>query len=121
MKPHRERSRRCRLIEIPRVTDLSGTLSMIEGRPVFPFDPRRFFYIYEVPKGGRRGCHALRTDEELIIALAGSFTILVDDGDSVTEFHLDRPDQRLPRGEGAGQDLVSPQNGRLAQLGNAFS
>jgi len=82
-------------MEIPSVTDPRGTLSVIEGRPFFPFDPKRFFYIYGVPEGGQRGCHALRTSEELIIALAGSFKIVVRDGDSAVEFQLDRPDQAL--------------------------
>lgn len=68
---------------------------MIDGKPLLPFDPKRFFYIYGVPEGAERGCHALRTDEELIIAIAGSFKIRVDDGDSSTELQLDRPDQGL--------------------------
>ena len=87
--------RKYRIIEIPRFTDLRGTLSVIDGRSFLPFSPQRFFYIYGVPEGAQRGCHALRTDEELIIALAGSFKILVDDGDSAIEFQLDRPDQGL--------------------------
>jgi WxcM-like, C-terminal len=90
-----EHLKQCRIIEIPRVTDLRGTLWVIDGMPLLPFDPKRFFYIYGVPEGAQRGGHALRTDEELIIALAGSFTILVDDGDEAMEFQLDRPDQGL--------------------------
>lgn len=85
----------CRIIEIPRFTDLRGTLSAIEGKPLLPFDPKRFFYIYGVPEGAQRGCHALRTGEELIIAMAGSFKIRVDDGDSAMQLQLDRPDQGL--------------------------
>jgi hypothetical protein len=90
-----DRLKQCRIIEIPRFTDLRGSLSVIDGRPFLPFDPKRFFYIYGVPEGAQRGCHALRSDEELIIALAGSFKILVDDGDSVMEFHLGLPDHGL--------------------------
>ncbi len=68
---------------------------MIEGKPLLPFDPKRFFYIYGVPEGAQRGCHALKSDEELIVALSGSFKIRVEDGESATEFQLDRPDQGL--------------------------
>jgi UDP-2-acetamido-3-amino-2,3-dideoxy-glucuronate N-acetyltransferase len=68
---------------------------VLDGKPLLPFGPKRFFYIYQVPEGARRGQHALRTDEELIIAIAGSFKIRVDDGDSSLELLLDRPDRGL--------------------------
>src|ERR1700731_2822619 len=90
-----ERPKQYRIIEIPRFTDLRGTLSVIDGRALLPFDPKRFFYIYGVPEGAQRGCHALRTDEELIIAVVGSFKILVDDGNSAMELQLDRSDRGL--------------------------
>ena len=83
------------IIDIPRFTDHRGNLSVIDGKPLLPFDPRRFFYIYGVAEGAKRGCHALRTDEELIFAIAGSFKIQVDDGESSIEIQLDRPDQGL--------------------------
>jgi hypothetical protein len=89
-----ERLKQCQIIEIPQFTDLRGTLAVVD-RPSLPFDPKRLFYIYGVPPGKQRGVHALKTGEELIIAMAGSFEILVDDGDSAKEFHLDRPDQGL--------------------------
>jgi hypothetical protein len=87
--------KRHRIIEIPRFTDHRGCLSVLAGQPVLPFELKRFFYIYDVPEGAQRGCHALRTDEELIIAIAGSFRIRVDDGDSSIEIQLDRPDRGL--------------------------
>ena len=83
------------MIEIPRVVDSRGILSVIDGNGLLPFEPKRFFYIYGVPEGAQRGCHALKHDEELIVPLTGAFTILVDDGESKTEFRLDRPDQGL--------------------------
>jgi hypothetical protein len=87
--------KQCRVIDIPRIADPRGSLSVVEGRPLLPFDPTRFFYIYEVPQEAERGYHALKNSEELIIALAGSFTISVDDGHSKTHFELRRPDQGL--------------------------
>jgi dTDP-4-dehydrorhamnose 3,5-epimerase-like enzyme len=90
-----ERVKQCRIIDIPRFTDLRGTLAVIDGKPLLPFEPKRFFYIYGVPEGAHRGCHALRTGEELIIAMAGSFKIDVEDGDSAMEFQLDRPHSGL--------------------------
>ena len=86
---------RYRIIDIPRFTDARGTLSVIEGKPLIPFSPQRFFYIYQVPDGAQRVRHALKTDEELIIAITGSFRIRVDDGNSSVELLLDRPDRGL--------------------------
>lgn len=86
---------RSRLIEIPRFVDERGTLSVLEGPPLLPFAPRRFFYIYGVREGAERGCHALRFSEEVIIPLAGSFHITTDDGRSKTDYLLNRADQGL--------------------------
>ncbi len=68
---------------------------MVDGKALLPFDPKRFFYIYGVPEGESRGFHALKKDEEFLVALHGSFTILVDDGESAHELRLDRPDRGL--------------------------
>jgi hypothetical protein len=95
LKSNGARLNQCRLIEIPRFADPRGTLAVIEGRPLLPFDPKRFFYIYGVANGEQRAGHALMRSEELIIALAGSFTISLDDGFSKSELQLSRPDQGL--------------------------
>jgi hypothetical protein len=87
--------KQCHIIEIPRFTDDCGTLSVIEGKSLLPFEPKRFYYLYELIEGARRGCHAHRTEEELIIALAGGFKVTVDDGNTRREFPLERPDQGL--------------------------
>jgi uncharacterized RmlC-like cupin family protein len=60
-----------------------------------PFEPKRFYYIYELTAEARRACHAHRTEQELILALAGSFKVTVNDGCSTTEFELNRPDRGL--------------------------
>lgn len=90
-----ERLNQCHIIEIASFTDLRGSLSAIEGTLSVPFHPKRFYYIYGVPEGARRGCHAHRTEKELIMALAGSFYVLVDDGNSRMDLLLDRPDRGL--------------------------
>jgi WxcM-like, C-terminal len=87
--------KQCRLIDIPRFDEPRGTLSVIEGKPLLPFNPMRFFYIYGVPVSEKRACDALKDSEEFIIALAGRFTITVDDGYSKTDFELNRPDYGL--------------------------
>ena len=83
----------CRILSIPCFTDQRGTLSAIDGPPILPFQPKRFYYLYELPAGAHRGCHAHKTEEELIIALAGAFKVVVNDGYSTKEFELKSPDR----------------------------
>ena len=79
------------LIKLPKVLDSRGNLSFIEENNHIPFSIRRAFWIYDVPGGVRRGAHAYRESEEFIIALSGSFDVILDDGKgNVTTYHLNR-------------------------------
>lgn len=69
-----------KLIELPKIQDPRGNLTFIESGEQFPFDIRRVFYLYDVPGGGRRGGHALKTCHQLVIAISGSFDVHLDDG-----------------------------------------
>ena len=80
----------CRIVDLPRVTDPRGNLTFIEGGAQIPFDVARVYYLYDVPGGESRGGHAHRRLEQLIIAAAGSFDVVVDDGTEVARFHLNR-------------------------------
>jgi hypothetical protein len=83
-------SETCRIIELPRVLDPRGSLTFIEGSSEIPFSIRRVFWIYDVPGGERRGGHAYSTLSEFIVALSGSFDVLVDDGTNQQTFSLNR-------------------------------
>src|SRR3954453_11526246 len=72
----------CRLISLPRVLDPRGSLTFIEGDTHIPFTVRRSYWIYDVPGGERRGGHGYRTLSEFVIAVSGSFDVVVDDGTS---------------------------------------
>jgi len=85
----------CRLIRLPSVTDVRGSLSFIESSEHFPAPIRRVYYLTGVPEGERRGGHAHRRGQQLVIALAGSFDVMVDDGHVRMSFTLDRPDDGL--------------------------
>ena len=80
----------CRIIDLPRVTDPRGNLTFIEGGAQVPFDVARVYYLYDVPGGESRGGHAHRQLQQLIIAAAGSFDVIVDDGTETARFHLNR-------------------------------
>jgi hypothetical protein len=83
------------LITIPRFSDQRGNLSVIEWAECFPFIPKRFYYIYDANPATRRGGHSHWKEEQAILALSGSFSVLVDNGRQRTEYLLDRPDIAL--------------------------
>ena len=82
--------RKASLIELPKFLDKRGNLSFIEEFNQIPFSIARSYWIYDVPGGERRGGHAYRENEEFIVALSGSFDILIDNGEEVQRFHLNR-------------------------------
>ena len=81
----------CRIIELPKITDPRGNLTFIEGggRHV-PFDIKRVYYLYDVPGGAERGGHGHKALHQLIIAMSGSFDVVLDDGREKKRFHLNR-------------------------------
>ncbi len=78
------------IIQLPKILDQRGNLTFIEEQNHIPFKIERTFWIYDVPGGENRGGHAFRETEEFIVALSGSFTVLLDDGHEKQEFHLNR-------------------------------
>lgn len=78
------------LIDLPKFPDLRGKLSYIEEDTHLPFKIRRVYWIYDVPGGERRGAHAFRNTEEFIIALSGSFDIMLHDGKNEFRYSLNR-------------------------------
>lgn len=79
-----------RLIDLPKVADKRGNLSIIEELKDIPFEIKRCFWIYDVPGGETRGGHAYRTTQEFIVALSGSFDVVIDDGKTRQAFSLNR-------------------------------
>jgi len=86
---------KCRIIDFPRISDPRGKLSFLESRNHIPFDIRRIYYLYDVPSGSRRGAHAHKNLHQLIIAMSGSFDVLLDDGFEKKSLHLTHPFQGL--------------------------
>lgn len=78
------------IIHLPKILDKRGNLSFIEGLNHIPFDIYRTYWIYDVPGGETRGGHAYRTNEELIVALSGSFDVILHDGRQEYRFSLNR-------------------------------
>ncbi|MEM4723814.1 MAG: FdtA/QdtA family cupin domain-containing protein [Candidatus Hadarchaeum sp.] len=80
----------CRIIELPKISDPRGNLTFIEANRHIPFEIRRVFYLYDVPGGADRGAHAHKALQQLIIAMSGSFDVVLDDGTKKKRIHLNR-------------------------------
>lgn len=80
----------CQLIDLPRISDPRGNLTFIEGGRHVPFEIRRVYYLYDVPGGADRGGHAHKEMQQLIIAMSGSFDVILDDGRQKQRYHLNR-------------------------------
>jgi hypothetical protein len=78
------------IINLPKIEDPRGNLSFIEENNHVPFTIERVYWIYDVPGGQVRGGHAFKLQQEMIIALSGSFDVVVDDGANKKTFHLNR-------------------------------
>jgi WxcM-like, C-terminal len=80
----------CRVMGMPRIQDPRGNLTFIEASRHVPFDFKRVYYLYDVPGGSERGGHAHRGLHQFIIAMSGSFDVVLDDGQFRQKFHLNR-------------------------------
>lgn len=79
-----------KIIELPKFLDARGNLSFIEENNHIPFKIERAYWIYDVPGGEKRGGHAYKENEEFIVALSGSFDVVLDDGCERKTFSLNR-------------------------------
>ncbi|MBK8684077.1 MAG: WxcM-like domain-containing protein [Bacteroidetes bacterium] len=82
MEPH--------IIQLPKLLDPRGNLSFIEENHHIPFKIERTYWIYDVPGGETRGGHAYKTLQEMVVALSGSFDVVLHDGREERRFHLNR-------------------------------
>lgn len=80
----------CRRVDLPQITDPRGNLTFIEGGRHVPFEIQRVYYLYDVPGGAARGGHAHKALHQLIVAMAGSFDVVLNDGINHSRIHLNR-------------------------------
>ena len=78
-----------KILQLPKIADERGNLSFIEEKHI-PFLIKRVYWIYDVPGGEERGSHAYKQNEEFIVALSGSFDVVLDDGNETKRYHLNR-------------------------------
>ncbi len=94
------------LIHIPKIEDRRGNLSVIEKNCI-PFDIQRVYYLYDVPSGAFRGGHAHKLQLEFLVALSGSFEVVLNDGQTKKTIMLNRPDRGLLIETGIWRELAN--------------
>ena len=80
----------CKVMLLPKIADPRGNLTFVEGNRHIPFAIQRVFYLYDVPGGAERGGHANKVLHQLIVAMSGSFDVVLDDGAEKKRIHLNR-------------------------------
>jgi hypothetical protein len=81
---------RCITIDLPKISDPRGNLTFIEGGKHVPFQIQRVYYLYDTPGGAERGGHAHKNLHQLIVAMSGSFDVVLNDGRETKRYHLNR-------------------------------
>lgn len=100
------------LIEIPKIQDRRGNLSVVEGNTI-PFVSKRVYYLYDVPSGSKRGGHAHIEQQELLIALSGSFDVVLKDGKNSKTITLNKPNVGLLIVSGIWRELKNFSSGSV--------
>lgn len=80
----------CQIIELPKIADHRGNLTFIENNKHIPFEIKRVYYLYDVPGGAERAGHAHKALHQFLVAMSGSFDVVIDDGYKRTKYHLNR-------------------------------
>jgi dTDP-4-dehydrorhamnose 3,5-epimerase-like enzyme len=99
-------------LDIPKIIDPRGNLAVIEQQTI-PFSHKRVYYLFDVPEGARRGGHSHIEQSEVLIALNGSFTVIVDDGNEKKSITLDNPLKGLHIPNGIWRELEEFKQGSV--------
>ena len=102
-----------RLIDLPKIIDTRGNLTVVEQMRQIPFDIARVYWTYDIPGGGRRGGHAHRTCQEVVVAVSGSFDVQLYNGREWETYHLNHPYQGLYIGTNIWRTLEDFSSGAV--------
>ena len=102
----------CQLLNIPKIEDPRGNLSVIENK-VIPFEIKRVYYLYDIPSGAERGGHSHIEQQEFLVALSGSFDVLLNDGQNINKITLNKPFEGLLIPNGIWRELKNFSSGAV--------
>lgn len=105
-----------KIIQLPKIADPRGNLSVIEELKEIPFKIERTYWIYDVPGGEKRGGHAYKENQEFIVALSGSFDVVLDDGIEKKTFSLNRSYNGLYVPKGMWREMMDFSTNSLALI-----
>ena len=100
------------VIEIPKIKEPRGNLSIIE-KDIIPFEMKRVYYLYDVPSGSERGGHAHKNLQQFLIALSGSFNVILNDGKEEKVITLNKPNEGLLINPGIWRELNNFSSGSV--------
>ena len=102
----------CKILSIPKIEDPRGNLSVIENN-VIPFEIKRVYYLYDVPSGAERGGHSHKEQQEFLVALSGSFDVILNDGKVEKTVSLNKPFEGLLITNGIWRELKNFSSGAV--------
>jgi dTDP-4-dehydrorhamnose 3,5-epimerase-like enzyme len=102
----------CKIISVPKIEDPRGNLSVIEN-DVIPFEMKRVYYLYDVPSGAERGGHSHKEQQEFLVALSGSFDVILNDGQHEKVVSLNKPFEGLLITNGIWRELKNFSSGAV--------
>jgi dTDP-4-dehydrorhamnose 3,5-epimerase-like enzyme len=103
----------CVVIPLKKIHNRAGNITIVEGKKDVPFDVKRLYYLYDIPGGESRGGHAHKELYQLVVAAAGSFDVLLDDGKNKKIVSLNRPDYGLMIVPGIWRELYEFSSGAV--------
>ena len=103
----------CSIIDLSKIHNEAGNITVVENGIDIPFDIKRIYYLYDIPGGEERGGHAHKELRQLIVATSGSFEIMLDDGANKKIVHLNRPNYGLLVVPGIWREIFSFSSGSI--------
>ena len=103
----------CSIVQLPKIQNQAGNITALENQKNIPFDVKRVYYLYDVPGGAERGGHGHIKLASFIMALSGSFDVVINDGTNKKIVHLDRPYIGLHLVPGIWRELINFSSGAI--------
>lgn len=113
MNKFRSEIQNCNVLELTKIHNTAGNITIIQNDDILSFDVRRVYYLYDIPGGSERGGHAHKALYQLIVAASGSFDIIIDDGINRNTIQLNRPYFGLLIVPGIWREIVNFSSGAI--------